>query len=227
MDTKNLALIIGNSDGIGLGLTRRLLDLGWRVKGLSRSFSPLEHQCYDHEIADAASDEFPELLAKAAAAKPDLCVYCPGIGEELNLDRLEHERIVFEVNLMGAVKMFAAVLPMMIGRGSGQILVLSSLADGMLSPEAPSYSASKAGLSSYVESVALAVRDRGVDVTNIRFGFVDTKMAKGNSRPFMMTVDKAVGYLLHCIEKRPVRFSRPRIMVALVCLVGWILRLKR
>ncbi|UCE25585.1 MAG: SDR family NAD(P)-dependent oxidoreductase, partial [Candidatus Zixiibacteriota bacterium] len=142
MDTKKLALIIGNSDGIGLGLTRRLLDLGWWVQGLSRSSSPLEHQCYDHEIADVASDEFPELLAKAAAAKPNLCVYCPGIGEALDLDRLEQERVVFEVNLMGAVKMFAAVLPMMIGRGSGQILVLSSLADGMLSPEAPSYSAS-------------------------------------------------------------------------------------
>ncbi len=42
------ALLIGNSDGIGLATTRRLLDEGWTVAGLSRSPSPLTHASYEH-----------------------------------------------------------------------------------------------------------------------------------------------------------------------------------
>jgi NAD(P)-dependent dehydrogenase (short-subunit alcohol dehydrogenase family) len=219
MDDLKSALIIGNSDGIGLGLTRRLLDIGWCVQGFSRSPGPIEHDLYSHCVVDVMSGEFPDVLLPAITAKIDLCVYCAGIGEELQLDALGRERLVFEVNLMGAVKTVEAVLPTMIEQSGGHIIVLSSMADQLISPEAPGYSASKAGLSSYIESMALAVRDRNVAVTNVRFGFVDTKMAKGGSRPFVMTVDRAVDHLLHCVKKRPVRYTRPRIMALLVRLL--------
>lgn len=46
------AVIVGNSDGTGLALTRRLLTAGWTVAGLSRSGSDLVHQRYSHEVAD-------------------------------------------------------------------------------------------------------------------------------------------------------------------------------
>jgi len=226
MDSLKLALIIGNSDGIGLGLTRRLLDLGWRVQGFSRSLCPIEKDLYSHCVVDVTSGEFPDVLSAAITDKIDLCVYCAGIGEEFRTDALARERLVFEVNLMGAMKTLEAVLPTMIERNGGHIIVLSSIADQLISPEAPSYSASKAGLSSYIESMALAVRDRNVAITNVRFGFVDTKMAKGGSRPFMMTVDRAVDHLLHCIKKRPVRYTRPRIMVLLVRLLRFASWLK-
>ncbi len=226
MDNRRLALIVGNSDGIGLGLTKRLLDLGWQVHGLSRSPSQVEYDSYNHTTVDVTGGDFPAAVAEAAQGSPDLCVYCAGIGEALDFDNLAMEREVFEVNLMGAVKTIESVLPPMIKCGGGQIIVLSSLADEILSPEAPSYSASKAGLSSYVESLALAVREKGVAITNVRFGFVDTKMAKGDQKPFMMTVDRAVDYLIRCIEKRPIRFSRPRIMATLVRLARWAERLK-
>ena len=42
------ALIIGNSSGIGLGITEALLRLGWRAEGISRSQSPLEEARYRH-----------------------------------------------------------------------------------------------------------------------------------------------------------------------------------
>ena len=77
-----------------------------------------------------------------------------------------------------------------------------------------------------MESLALAVKSKGVAITNVRFGFVDTKMAKGDHKPFMMTVDRAVDYLLRCMDKRPIRFSRPRTMAILVRLAGWARRLK-
>jgi NAD(P)-dependent dehydrogenase (short-subunit alcohol dehydrogenase family) len=220
------AVIIGNSDGIGLALTRRLLDLGWSVHGMSRSVSPVDHEAYSHTVVDVTDGAFSDRLSECIQSVPDLCVYCVGIGEPLNLDDLPQERTVFEVNLMAAVNVVETVLPALLERSAGHIIVLSSLADVLVSPEAPSYSASKAGLSSYLEGLALAVRDRGVAITNIRFGFVDTKMAKGERFPFMMTADRAAGHITRCIEKRPIRYSRPRIMALLVCIVRWLSRLK-
>ena len=226
MKNKPLAIIVGNSDGIGLGLTRRLLDLGWQVYGLSRSPGQVEHDSYKHTVIDVTVGEYPAAVAEATQGNPNLCVYCAGIGEALDFDNLAMEQEVFDVNLMGAVKTIESVLPSMIRRADGQIIILSSLADEILSPEVPSYSASKAGLSSYVESLALAVREKGVAITNVRFSFVDTKMSKGDHKPFMMTVYRAVDYLIRCIEKRPIRFSRPLIMAVLVRLARWVSRFK-
>lgn len=226
MEKTRSALIIGNSDGIGLALTRRLLDLGWRVKGLSRSGSSIAHEKYEHRIIDVTAADFPKILAEAAGESPDLCVYCAGIGEELDFENLAQARLEFEVNLMGAVRTFETLLPAMIARRHGHIIMLSSMGDEVISAEAPGYFASKAGLTSYTESLALAARKRGVAVTNVRFGFVDTKMAKGDHRPLMMPVERAVDYLMKCIERRPVRFSRPRTMALLVKLARCITRLR-
>jgi short-subunit dehydrogenase len=61
------------------------------------------------------------------------------------------------------------VIPWMVKRGKGHFIGLSSVADELLSPEAPSYHASKAGFSNYLEGLALAVRTKGVHITNVRF----------------------------------------------------------
>ncbi len=221
------ALIIGNSDGIGLAFTRELLKRDWRVSGISRSESPIEHSLYRHIIAEVQSPEYPgELDSFLEQNAPiDLCVYCAGIGELLDLYDMEREAEIFEVNLMGLVKTATKILPLMAEHGKGQFIGLSSLADEMLSPEAPSYHASKAAFSNYLEGMALALKSKGVYVTNVRFGFVDTKMAKGDVRPFMMNCERASRHLLRCLEKKSVRYTAPRIVIPLVKLRKWMLRL--
>ena len=96
----------------------------------------------------------------------------------------------------------------------------------MISAEAPSYHAAKAGFSNYLEGLALALKPSGVRVTNLRFGFVDTKMAKGEVRPFMMPVERAVEHLLKCIEKKPARYTAPKLVIPLVKFRRWMLRLQ-
>jgi NAD(P)-dependent dehydrogenase (short-subunit alcohol dehydrogenase family) len=113
----------------------------------------------------------------------------------------------------------------MVERGSGHFIGLSSVADVLLSAEAPSYHSSKAGFTSYLESLALALRPRGIYVSNVRFGFVDTKMAKGDVKPFMMTVDRAAGHMVDCIHRKPVRLTAPRIVIPLVAFRARMLRL--
>jgi NAD(P)-dependent dehydrogenase (short-subunit alcohol dehydrogenase family) len=109
--------------------------------------------------------------------------------------------------------------------GGWNVIGVSSLADELLSAEAPSYHASKAGFSNYLGGLALAMKPKGVHVTNVRFGFVDTKMAKGDVKPFMMSVEKAVELLKTCIRKKPVVYTAPRIAIPLVKFRKFMMRL--
>lgn len=87
---------------------------------------------------------------------------------------------------------------------------------GELASEAPSYHASKAGFSAYLQGLARAVRPCGVRVTNVRFGFVDTKMAKGGRKPLRMSVEQAADHIDACLRKRPVSYTAPLLAVPLV-----------
>jgi short-subunit dehydrogenase len=146
----------------------------------------------------------------------DLCIYFAGIGQPLNPLDMSSESRIIAVNLTGMVRTAGAVIPQMVKRGEGHFIGISSFADELLSSEAPSYHASKAGLSNYLGGLALALKPKGVYVTNVRFGFVDTKMAKGDVQPFKMSVEKAVDHLELCISKKPIRYTAPKISIPLV-----------
>lgn len=220
------ALIVGNSDGIGLATTRRLLGHGWAITGVSRSPSPIVDAGYHHQVVDVASREYRERLRELWTARGpfDVCIYCVGIGEPVRPEQLQTDIHVFEVNLMAALWTAQVLIPAMLSRGSGHLVVLSSQADELVVPEVPSYAASKAALSAYFEGLGLNLRRRGIAVTNVRFGFVDTKMARAGFRPFMYSVDKAAAILERVLETRPVRITRPVRTAALVCLGRWLTR---
>jgi short-subunit dehydrogenase len=211
------ALLIGNSDGIGLSATKRLLTAEWNIIGISRSESPISHPRYHHRIADISNSKYPALLDELLLEYSfDLCIYFAGIGELLDLKDMSNEARTIDVNLTCMVRTAAAVIPKMVETRKGHFIGISSLADTLLSAKAPSYHASKAGLSNYLGGLALALKPKGVFVTNVRFGFVDTKMAKGDVKPFMMSVEKAIDHLQTCIENKPVCYTAPRIAIPLV-----------
>ena len=221
------ALIIGNSDGIGLAATIELIKRGWTVVGISRSETKIKDYAYEHYVADVRRSEFADRLKSILDAGPvELCMYCAGIGELLDISYMKTEAEIFDVNLIGMVKTAACVIPAMAENGNGHFIGLSSVADEMLSAEAPSYHASKAGFSNYLEGLALALKPKGVFVSNVRFGFVDTKMAKSDVKPFMMSVERAVHHLMICMDKKPVRYTAPGIVIPLVKLHGWMIRLR-
>jgi NAD(P)-dependent dehydrogenase (short-subunit alcohol dehydrogenase family) len=218
------ALLIGNSDGIGLATTRLLLEEGWQVTGLSRSASPCSGAGYHHVVLDVCAPELRETLQALLATRGpfDACIYCAGIGVELTPDDLRPDARVFEVNLMAAVATATVVIPAMVTARAGHFVVLSSLADELVSAAAPSYCASKAALSSYFEGLALALRPHGVAVTNVRFGFVDTKMARAPVRPFMITPARAAAVVRRALRRRRVRVSYPWRTAVLVRLLRWV-----
>lgn len=222
------AIIIGNSDGIGLAITKKLLQDGWTVNGFSRSISPVKNSSYSHIVCDVTDNEYVIKLKKVVKKEgpPDLCIYCPGIGELLDLDDMDMDIKTFDINLMGMVRTVSVVIPAMEENGKGHFIGLSSFADEMHSYDSPAYHASKAGFTSYLESMALALEDTQVKITNVRFGFVNTKMAKGDVKPFIMPVEKAVKHIMKCMKKKPARYSVPAIVIPFIKFRKMMLNLK-
>jgi len=224
---QNRALLIGNSDGIGLEMTKRLLVSGWSIIGVSKSESPISNRNYDHHVFDVTDSKYPTFITELGMKyAPDLCIYFVGIGELFNSSDMRNEIKIFDVNLSGMVKTASAVIPGMVSKGQGHFIGISSLADELLSAEAPSYHASKAGFSNYLGSLRKALKPKGVFVTTVRFGFVDTKMAKGDVKPLMMSVEKAVDHLIICMQKKPRRYTAPLLAIPLIKFRKLMMRLQ-
>lgn len=221
-------MFVGNSDGIGLAATRRLLEKGWDVTGISKSESSISNEAYHHLVIDVCDQNYSDLIYELVLKNSfGLCIYFAGIGEQLNLLDMSIEERIFDVNLIGMVKTAAVIVPHMVKEGQGHFIGVSSLADELLSAEAPSYHASKAGFSNYLGGLALALKPKGIYVTNMRFGFVDTKMAKGDIKPLMMRVDKAVEHIEACIIKKPFSYTAPRSVIPLIKFRKLMMRLGR
>jgi NAD(P)-dependent dehydrogenase (short-subunit alcohol dehydrogenase family) len=213
------ALIIGNSDGIGLALTRELLQRGWTVCGLSRRPAPIEHPAYRHSVVDVCAPSYGETLRAALPSELSLCFYCAGIGEFFDAARCERDVATLETNLVGLARTIEVVLPALLARPRATLVGLSSLADVMPSAQAPAYAASKVGMSYYLEGTGRALRRSSVRVVNVRLGFVDTKMAKASSRPFMLSPARAAERILARVlsDSPPLRLDLPRRM-------AWLMR---
>jgi NAD(P)-dependent dehydrogenase (short-subunit alcohol dehydrogenase family) len=222
------ALVIGNSDGIGLAVTRALLRQDYAVIGISRRASPVAHDRYQHVVQDVTEPAYRDLLADIVARHPDLdvCIYCAGIGGRFDLEDLGRDVRVFQVNLMAAVVTTELVLGHMVRRDAGHFIGLSSIADVLTSAEAPSYCASKAALSHYWEGLGLALASRKVKLTNVRFGFVDTKMARAPVRPFMMSAERAAAVILDAIARPRIRITRPLGTAVLARILALTTRIK-
>ena len=150
------------------------------------------------EAAQKLRDEF---------GKIDVLIANAGIGggakSAENLTPADF-RLVLETNLIGAVNSVSAVLPQMIERGNGHLVAVSSLAGFRGLPKSAAYSASKAAMTTYFESVRLDVQNRGVVVTIIQPGFIKTPLTSGrtNKMPFLMELDDAIPLFLRAIERK-------------------------
>ena len=187
MDDKK-ALIIGNSDGIGLSITRLLLKQGWEVLGISRSDSRLKHKAYRHHSLDVRDPQYlPYLDTLVAAGDIPVCIFCVGMGNQEEDKWWRDEAAVIEVNFLSAVQTFDRLLPQWLDRGAGHFIALSSLADTLHIADAPSYCSSKAGLSRFLEATGLRLKSSGVKISNVRFGFVDYQNGSGATKAMMIT----------------------------------------
>jgi len=221
-------LIIGNSDGIGAAVTRALVAQGDQIVGISRSPSPLGPEGPKHVVQDISAPDYPEILRRIIVEEGpfDTCIFCAAIGSQLKLPDLSQEAHVIEVNLTAMVHTLATLTPGWLEQGQGHFIGLSSLADDFYNADAPSYTASKAGFSNYLVSMAFKLKSHGVHVTNIRFGFVDTKLPKASWKPLMMTADQAAHQVITCLQKKPIQLSVPKLAGFALHCIRWMQSLR-
>jgi len=197
--------ITGASSGIGAALARHYAARGAvlglvarRAEGLDALLATLpgEHAVYPLDVADVTS------LRKAAAdfstrfGVPDVVVANAGVSvgtltEEAD-DLAAFERVM-RTNVLGMVTTFQPFAAPMRARGSGRLVGIASVAGIRGLPGAGAYSASKAAVIAYLESLRVEMHGSGVKVVSIAPGYIDTPMTAVNRypMPFMLPADEA------------------------------------
>lgn len=134
------------------------------------------------DVADLENIPDKAKQAHALFGRIDILVNNAGItqrGRVVETEMVVLQR-VFQVNFFGAVALARAVLPEMLERGTGQIVVVSSLTGKLPIPKYAAYCASKHALQGYFDSLRGEVARQGVKVTTILPGFVQSEISKNS-----------------------------------------------
>lgn len=185
-----LVWITGASSGIGQAMAEQFAARGARVvlsarreKLLREVLADLEGR-RDHMIAPLDVTDYFAVREVAEriryeAGTPDILVANAGIGQRskvLNTDP-DVERQIMEVNFFGATNVAHAVLPHMVERDSGQIVVMSSIAGKIAPPGHATYAASKHALHGYFEGLRAELHGTNVGITLICPGWINTDIS--------------------------------------------------
>jgi len=134
----------------------------------------------------------------------DLLILSSGTGEinrELNFDI---EQATCQTNVMGFTNIVDWSMSYFIAQQSGHLVVISSIAGLRGNKDAPAYNASKAYQINYTEAMRQKVHSLKlpITITDIRPGFVDTDMAKGDGKFWVATVEKASKQIIKAIKAK-------------------------
>ncbi|HEU4479451.1 MAG TPA: SDR family NAD(P)-dependent oxidoreductase [Pyrinomonadaceae bacterium] len=225
-------MITGASSGIGRGLALELSRRGAKVGLIARRADALGELVREIEAANGKAIALPADVMDADALRVaadrlrstfgsiDVLVANAGIGETVDAAELKGSSVasVINVNVLGAANSVEVVVPEMVKRGSGQLVVISSLAAYRGLPKSAAYCASKAAVSAFFESLRLDLKPRGIDVTIIHPGFIKTPLTAGRDAqmPFLMELDDAVAKIVGAIEKRKKSYAFPWQLASIV-----------
>ena len=212
-----VAVVTGASSGIGRSLAVRLGAAGYRVGLIARRRDELEAVTASiaaaggaavaavADVGDRAALRGAVALVDGRFGPVDVMVANAGFGAPTRLDPLNTADVeqTMRVNVLGVIYSVEAVLPGMLARRRGHLLAVSSLAAFKGLPGESAYCASKAAVNAYMEGLRIALRKKGVVVTTICPGFVQTPMTPMDSAtPFMISADAAAGRIARLIVGR-------------------------
>jgi short-subunit dehydrogenase len=227
-----VVMVTGASSGIGGALAIELAKRGARLGLIARRADALTEIAERARAAGSHAVVLPADVRDADSLRAvaeklqleigpvDVLIANAGIGPTRDGSELNAKEVsdVININVIGAANSVGAVLPEMMARGQGHLVVISSLAAYRGLPRSAAYCASKAAVSAFFESLRLDLEPRGIAVTIIHPGFIKTPLTSGREAqmPFLMELDDAVQKIVRAIEKRKKSYAFPWQLASIV-----------
>lgn len=193
-----VVLVTGGSSGIGQAICVRLTKTGHTVFGTSRSpgQQPHGYTMLAMDLGDEASVQAAVGSVLATAGRIDVVVNNAGLGIQGATEDLSAAQAaaLLDTNVLGAHRVCRAVLPHMRAQGRGLIINVTSLAANFGLPYRGFYSASKAALERYTETLAMEIRPFGVHAVTLQPGEYKTNIGAARIRPEQASEPYRKGY---------------------------------
>ncbi|MEZ5933855.1 MAG: SDR family NAD(P)-dependent oxidoreductase [Alphaproteobacteria bacterium] len=208
------AIVTGGSSGIGLAVVSRLAATGHKVAFFGSSAGKVEKALHRLDLAGMRSDVMGEAVDIRSASEiqafveqvgrrlgpPTILVHSAGMSPKREGERiavhdtpLDQWQEVLEVNLTGAFLCTRQMLPIMVDRRFGRIVMIGSQAARALPRFAgAAYVASKAGLAGFVRSLAAEYASAGITANTVAPGNIATEMTGGRSSPQNLAAVSAI-----------------------------------
>lgn len=226
--------ITGASSGIGEALARKLADKGHRISGVARRHDRLEQMASQLSgfvpiSADVTStDEMIKATSQAEIKNGPIDTAIFNAGVYTPLDGRSPDVSIFrqhvEVNYMGVVNGLAAIVPGMVARGRGRIMIVSSVAGWRGLPRSSAYGPTKAALISLAESLWFDLTPAGITVQVICPGFVETEATAINDfeMPDLQTPEAAAEAILKGMETDQFEIAFPKRFIRMMRLLRYL-----
>lgn len=192
--------LVGASDGLGAALAQRLNRAGVEVIVSARSEDKLKALVADLRgkasyVCMDVSDSDSVKAAAAEVGEVDGVVYLAGVYWPFGAKEWDADQAtaMADINFTGLMRVMGQVVPPMVARNAGHIVITSSLTGFRGLPGSIGYTASKAGTMSLAECMYADLRKTGVQVQVVNPGFIKTQLTAKNdfTMPFIMEPDDA------------------------------------
>ncbi|MEM9637206.1 MAG: SDR family NAD(P)-dependent oxidoreductase [Pseudomonadota bacterium] len=212
--------LVGAGDGLGAALARRLSEAGAHVIVSARSEDKLKALVDDlprdgsYQTVDVADDQSVAQAAEAVGLVDGVVflagVYWPFGAQEWHA---EQATAMADINFTGLMRVMGAVVPEMVRRDAGHIVITGSLSGFRGLPGSIGYTASKAGTMSLAECMYADLRQTGVQVQVANPGFIKTQLTDKNDfkMPFLMTPEEAAEHMFQHMNGNSFKVSFPRL----------------
>ena len=209
--TKPLAVVTGASRGIGRAIALRLCER-YDVLALARSMDGLR------TLTDAVAERGgacrvaavdltnPATIAQAlSGVAADVLVNNAGVGPMRPMLELTPEqwRTMVDVNFNALYHVTRALLPGMLHRKRGHVVVIGSIAGRSAFVGGTCYAATKHAAMAFAESLMLEVRDRGVKVSIVNPGSVATEFSPKQDPSWMLSAEEVADSVYHVLDTPP------------------------